>query len=125
MTAISLSKSTRADTWSPTPSSASVTSEVVLTGVTSLMRTQASKASFWIARLSSSGFGSAFGFGAPGLQAANFLALFGSLDRLGGFFILASVREFEMIHGTNERMTLDNLARMTDFYARLVATAAR
>ena len=36
----------------------------------------------------------AFGFGAPGLQAANFLNLLGSLDRLGGFFILASVREF-------------------------------
>jgi phospholipid/cholesterol/gamma-HCH transport system permease protein len=36
----------------------------------------------------------AFGFGAPGLQAANFLQLFGALDRLGGFFILASVREF-------------------------------
>ena len=36
----------------------------------------------------------AFGFGAPGLQAANFLCLFGALDRLGGFFILASVREF-------------------------------
>src|SRR3989440_2696493 len=36
----------------------------------------------------------AFGFGAPGLQAANFLSLFGALDRLGGFFILASIREF-------------------------------
>src|ERR1700755_726248 len=36
----------------------------------------------------------AFGFGAPGLQASNFLTLFGALDRLGGFFILASVREF-------------------------------
>ena len=36
----------------------------------------------------------AFGFGAPGLQAANFLTLFGALDRLGGFFILASIREF-------------------------------
>jgi phospholipid/cholesterol/gamma-HCH transport system permease protein len=36
----------------------------------------------------------AFGFGAPGLQAANFLSLFGALDRLGGFFVLASVREF-------------------------------
>ncbi len=36
----------------------------------------------------------AFGFGAPGLQAANFLTLFGSLDRLGGFFVLASIREF-------------------------------
>jgi len=33
-------------------------------------------------------------YGAPGLQAANFLTLFGALDRLGGFFILASVREF-------------------------------
>src|ERR1044071_5862111 len=36
----------------------------------------------------------AFGYGAPGLQAANFLNLFGSLDRLGGFFVLASIREF-------------------------------
>src|SRR5215467_5365025 len=36
----------------------------------------------------------AFGYAAPGLQAANFLTLFGALDRLGGFFILASVREF-------------------------------
>ena len=39
--------------------------------------------------------------------------------------IVASVREFEMIHGTNEHMTLDNLGRLTEFYARLVATAAR
>jgi phospholipid/cholesterol/gamma-HCH transport system permease protein len=36
----------------------------------------------------------AFGFGAPGLQAANIYTLFGSLDRLGGFFVLASIREF-------------------------------
>jgi phospholipid/cholesterol/gamma-HCH transport system permease protein len=36
----------------------------------------------------------AFGFGAPGLQAANFLSLFGALDRLGGFFVLSSIREF-------------------------------
>jgi phospholipid/cholesterol/gamma-HCH transport system permease protein len=36
----------------------------------------------------------AVSFGAPGLQAANFLTLFGALDRLGGFFVLASVREF-------------------------------
>jgi phospholipid/cholesterol/gamma-HCH transport system permease protein len=35
----------------------------------------------------------AFNYGAPGLQAANFLTLFGALDRLGGFFILAAVRE--------------------------------
>jgi len=38
--------------------------------------------------------------------------------------IRASMSEFTMIHGTNERMTLENLARMTTFYARLVATAA-
>src|SRR4026208_2258597 len=36
----------------------------------------------------------AFGFGAPRLQAANFLSLFGALDRLDGFFVLASIREF-------------------------------
>src|SRR6476620_5875803 len=36
----------------------------------------------------------AVGYGAPGLQAANFLTLFGALDRLGGFFVLASIREF-------------------------------
>ena len=34
------------------------------------------------------------GYGAPGLQAANFLILFGALDRLGGFFVLAVIREF-------------------------------
>src|SRR6266480_588633 len=32
-------------------------------------------------------------YGAPGLQAANFLPLFGALDRLGGFFVLAAIRE--------------------------------
>ncbi len=36
----------------------------------------------------------AFGYGAPGLQAGNFLILFGAVDRLGGFFVLASIREF-------------------------------
>ena len=30
----------------------------------------------------------------PGLQAGNFLVLFGAIDRLGGFFVLASIREF-------------------------------
>jgi carboxypeptidase PM20D1 len=39
--------------------------------------------------------------------------------------IVASVRDFEMIHGTNEHLTLDNLARLTSFYGRLIATAAR
>lgn len=32
-------------------------------------------------------------YAAPGLQAANFLSLFGGLDRLGGFFVLGAVRE--------------------------------
>jgi phospholipid/cholesterol/gamma-HCH transport system permease protein len=32
-------------------------------------------------------------FGAPGLQAANALTLFGALDRLGGFFVLAAIRQ--------------------------------
>jgi len=36
----------------------------------------------------------AVSYGAPGLQAANFLLLFGALDRLGGFFVLAVIREF-------------------------------
>ena len=39
--------------------------------------------------------------------------------------IVASIREFEMIHGTDEHLTLENLQRLTDFYARLIATAAR
>jgi len=38
--------------------------------------------------------------------------------------IVASLGDFEMVHGTNEHLTLDNLRRMTDFYSRLIATAA-
>jgi carboxypeptidase PM20D1 len=38
--------------------------------------------------------------------------------------IVASLRDFEMIHGTNEHLTLDNLRRLTDFYSRLIGTAA-
>jgi phospholipid/cholesterol/gamma-HCH transport system permease protein len=36
----------------------------------------------------------AFTYGPAGIQAANFLNLFGSLDRLGGVFLLLVVREF-------------------------------
>ncbi len=36
----------------------------------------------------------AVSLGAPGLQAGGFLRLVGSLDRLGGFFVLAAIREF-------------------------------
>ncbi len=32
-------------------------------------------------------------YAAPGLQAANFLTLFGALDRLGSIFVLAAIRE--------------------------------
>jgi len=35
-----------------------------------------------------------------------------------------ALKDVEMIHGTNERMTLENLQRMVQFYARLIATAA-
>jgi phospholipid/cholesterol/gamma-HCH transport system permease protein len=35
----------------------------------------------------------AINYGAPGLQASNFLSLLGALDRLGGFFVLFAVRE--------------------------------
>jgi phospholipid/cholesterol/gamma-HCH transport system permease protein len=35
----------------------------------------------------------AIDYGAPGLQAANFLTILGALDRLGGFFVLAAIRE--------------------------------
>src|ERR1700732_3372205 len=35
----------------------------------------------------------AINYGAPGLQAANFLTLIGALDRLGGFFVVIVVRE--------------------------------
>jgi phospholipid/cholesterol/gamma-HCH transport system permease protein len=35
-----------------------------------------------------------FGLGAPGLQGGNITYLFGTIDRLGAFFVMASVREF-------------------------------
>ena len=35
----------------------------------------------------------ALNYGAPGLQAGNFLTLIGALDRLGSFFVLAAIRE--------------------------------
>ena len=38
--------------------------------------------------------------------------------------ILFETHDIEMIHGTNEHLTLDNLTRMVSFYERLIATAA-
>jgi carboxypeptidase PM20D1 len=39
--------------------------------------------------------------------------------------VVASLSEIEMIHGTNEHLTTDNLRRMIEFYAQVIATAAR
>ncbi len=39
--------------------------------------------------------------------------------------IVATLDELAMIHGTNERLTLDNLRRTAEFYSRLIATTAR
>ncbi|MHA6793044.1 MlaE family ABC transporter permease [Pseudonocardia bannensis] len=36
----------------------------------------------------------AFGLGAPGLQGGNLFSLFGIPERLGSFFVMASIREF-------------------------------
>lgn len=38
--------------------------------------------------------------------------------------ILFAMNDIKMIHGSNEHITLDNLARMTTYYAQLMATAA-
>ncbi len=39
--------------------------------------------------------------------------------------LVASLGEIEMIHGTNEHLTLENLQRMTEFYGQVIATVAR
>ena len=39
--------------------------------------------------------------------------------------LVLSLREIEMVHGTNEHLTLDNLRRMIEFYAQVIGTAAR
>ena len=38
--------------------------------------------------------------------------------------VVARLNEIEMIHGTNEKLSLENLERLVSFYARLIATAA-
>ncbi|HEX4107570.1 MAG TPA: ABC transporter permease [Solirubrobacteraceae bacterium] len=35
-----------------------------------------------------------FGLGAPGIEGGNIMLIFGTVDRLGAFFVMASVREF-------------------------------
>jgi carboxypeptidase PM20D1 len=39
-------------------------------------------------------------------------------------FTRGPLKDTEMIHGTNEHMTLQNLNRLTEFFARLMATTA-
>jgi carboxypeptidase PM20D1 len=39
-------------------------------------------------------------------------------------FTRGSIKDTEMIHGTNEHMTVENLNRLTEFFARLMATTA-
>jgi carboxypeptidase PM20D1 len=39
--------------------------------------------------------------------------------------LVLSLRDIEMIHGTDEHLTLENLRRMIEFYAQVIATAAR
>ena len=39
-------------------------------------------------------------------------------------FTRGPLKDTEMIHGTNEHMTMQNLNRLTEFFARLMATTA-
>jgi carboxypeptidase PM20D1 len=39
-------------------------------------------------------------------------------------FTRGSIRDTEMIHGTNEHLSLENLNRLTEFFTRLLATTA-
>lgn len=64
---------------------------------------------------------------APGLVTATTDSRFmtGLTDNIYRFApVAATLDELKMIHGTNERMTLDNLRRVVDFYGRLLATTA-
>ena len=62
----------------------------------------------------------AFGYGAPGLQAGNFLILFGAIDRLGGFFVLAKLT-FKAPLGPFFSTLLTN-ASVTDLWGSVVKT---
>src|ERR1700674_5870037 len=50
-------------------------------------------------------------YAAPGLQAANFLTIFGALDRLGGFFVLGAVRAIVVAGVAGTAITADLGAR--------------
>lgn len=63
----------------------------------------------------------AWGFAGPGLQAGNFLVTFGSIDRSGGFMVVAIVREF----GTYVTATVVAGVVGTMFTAELGARSVR
>src|SRR6478672_11989276 len=72
-------------------------------------------------------------YAAPGLQAANFLTIFGALDRLGGFFVLGAVREIGPsvtaivlagVAGTAIIAELVNGQALGPFWATLFANAS-
>src|SRR5436305_1764200 len=63
----------------------------------------------------------AWGFAGPGLQAGNFLVAFGSIDRSGGFMVVAIVREF----GTYVTATVVAGVVGTMFTAELGARSVR
>jgi phospholipid/cholesterol/gamma-HCH transport system permease protein len=63
----------------------------------------------------------AWGFAGPGLQAGNFLVTFGSIDRSGGFMVVAILREF----GTYVTATVVAGIVGTMFTAELGARAVR
>jgi carboxypeptidase PM20D1 len=69
----------------------------------------------------------------PGAPVAPYLVVAGTDSRSMSLIsddvyrfqpIIFASKETAMIHGTNEHMTLDNLKRMIQFYARLIATSA-
>ncbi|MDP1631296.1 MAG: M20 family peptidase [Caulobacter sp.] len=64
---------------------------------------------------------------APGLVTAgtdsrNMTGVAGDVYRFSPMH--ASIEDFGMIHGTNEHMSLENLQRMTNYFTRLIASAA-
>jgi len=63
----------------------------------------------------------AWGFSGPGLQAGNFLVSFGTIDRSGGFMVVAIIREF----GTYVTATVVAGIAGTMFTAELGARAVR
>src|ERR1700722_11909822 len=63
----------------------------------------------------------AWGFAGPGLQAGNFLVTFGSIDRSGGFMVVAILREF----GTYVTATVVAGVVGTMFTAELGARSVR